>query len=288
MTSYRSYEDYDTSANFYDGTRQALGVDIVLGLLAARGPRATANDGDSPMSVLDIGCGTGNYLAALAPHGYRLTGLEYSAGMLAQAREKTRALANVRLVRGSAFILPFPAGRFHAAMLNQVVHHFDNPGDSHDPAAFPMLRQALAQVYETLAPGGLVLLNHCGQQQMMDAYWWVELFPNAMLRMCQRYISLPALRGMLAGIGFEYGGAIVPLDEVLQARDYLNLRGPLDENWRRGDSTWTLATDEELAAGQARLRAMLEDGSAEPWLAGREELRRKTGQTVYLWARRPA
>ena len=80
---------------------------------------------------------------------------------------------------------------------------------------------------------------------------------------------------------------MVPLDEVLQARDYLNIEGPLSEDWRRGDSTWTLATDQELRAGLDHLRAMLDDGSARGWLEGRERERIQVGQTVFVWARRP-
>lgn len=281
MTEYRSYEDYDTSSSFYDQTRTALGVDIILGVLSAHvgSPRG--------LSVVDIGCGTGNYLAALAPHMGELVGLEYSSGMLSQARHKTAGLEPVRLVRGSAFGLPFTDNRFQAALLNQVVHHFDTGGDSTDPGAFPMLRQALGEVFRALAPGGVIMLNHVTQKQLFAGYWWVPLFPEAMARMGRRYIALPALRGMLEEIGYDYGGAIVPLDDVLQAKGYFDTRGPLDPDWRRGDSTWTLATDEELAAGQRQLRELHESGAIDSWMAEREASRKESGQSVFVWARKP-
>lgn len=40
------------------------------------------------MAVLDVGCGTGRHAVELARRGYRVTGVDVSAGMLAQARRR--------------------------------------------------------------------------------------------------------------------------------------------------------------------------------------------------------
>jgi len=48
-------------------------------------------------SILDIGCGTGRHAAELARRGYRVTGVDISAGMLAQARQRAAA-AQVKVV----------------------------------------------------------------------------------------------------------------------------------------------------------------------------------------------
>ncbi len=58
-------------------------------------------------TVLDIGCGTGRNFPILVPRlgaGGRIIGLDYSAGMLAQARRRieTHAWGNVHLLRGDA------------------------------------------------------------------------------------------------------------------------------------------------------------------------------------------
>ena len=279
MTSYRSYEDYDTSSNHYDGTRVAVGVEIVLGVAAATG-RSLAQQ-----SLLDVGCGTGNYLQALESHLGVLVGLEYSAGMLRQSRQKVHGHDNVALVRGSAFALPFADQTFDAVMFNQVVHHFDEGGDS--ISDFPFLERALGESLRVLRPGGVVLLNHASQRQIRDGYWWMDLIPGAMERMGRRYLSVAGMEQLLSSVGFVATGTAVPLGEVLQARNYLDLQGPLDEAWRRSDSAWSLARDDELQAGLDRLRAMLDAGTAEAWLAEREALRRDVGQSIYIWARRP-
>jgi len=44
--------------------------------------------GQEPIkSILDLGCGTGNHAILLARRGYRVTGVDLSADMLAHARE---------------------------------------------------------------------------------------------------------------------------------------------------------------------------------------------------------
>jgi cyclopropane fatty-acyl-phospholipid synthase-like methyltransferase len=48
-------------------------------------------------TVLDVGCGTGRHAVELARRGYRVTGVDLSAGMLAQARKRALA-AGVQIV----------------------------------------------------------------------------------------------------------------------------------------------------------------------------------------------
>src|SRR2546427_28456 len=52
-----------------------------------------------PASLLDLGCGTGNHALILAKRGYRVTGIDSSAGMLRVARAKARSQSNLAFVR---------------------------------------------------------------------------------------------------------------------------------------------------------------------------------------------
>jgi ubiquinone/menaquinone biosynthesis C-methylase UbiE len=71
-----SYEHYDKTAAHYDRTRWPIGAEIIVGCLAqGRVPLAE-------MTLLDAGCGTGNYALALLPHVARIEALDRSAGML--------------------------------------------------------------------------------------------------------------------------------------------------------------------------------------------------------------
>ena len=77
-----SYESYGRRAADYDRTRGPVGLEIITGCLAqGRAPLAA-------MTVLDAGCGTGNYARALLQHVRRIEAVDLSGGMLAVARAK--------------------------------------------------------------------------------------------------------------------------------------------------------------------------------------------------------
>ena len=71
----------------------------------------------------------------------------------------------------------------------------------------------------------------------------------------------------------------IPEDPLVQLDAYLELEGPFSEQFRNSDSTWSLATEQELEAGLEWWRGMLDRGEAEGWLADREATRAKIGQT---------
>jgi ubiquinone/menaquinone biosynthesis C-methylase UbiE len=78
--------------------------------------------------VLEVGCGTGRYLADFHPLAHQLCGLDLSAGMLGNAREREAAF---RLVRGRGGQLPYPDGAFDLVYCVNAIHHFDRS----EPAA---------------------------------------------------------------------------------------------------------------------------------------------------------
>lgn len=85
--------------------------------------------GCAPTScILDVGCGTGRGLQYLTSAGFeRVTGLDYTAAMLEQARSKQyREFRDgaVQLLRGDAFRLPFEDERFDIVMSLNFLHMF--------------------------------------------------------------------------------------------------------------------------------------------------------------------
>ncbi|MET0645968.1 MAG: methyltransferase domain-containing protein [Pyrinomonadaceae bacterium] len=102
--------------------------------------------------VLDVGCGTGGAVRALAtsfPGVARVVGVDLSETMLAEARARTGAgaAAAVEFVLGDAHALPFPDDSFDAAFSLRVFEIIGEP------------RRALAEMARVLRPGGRLVIN---------------------------------------------------------------------------------------------------------------------------------
>ena len=234
--------------------------------------------------MLDAGCGTGNYIAAMQQHIGTMHGLDLNKGMLVQARHKFPRDASVHLLQGSLDCLPYRDAMFDGMICNQVVHHLST-GEEAEP--FSRLRNLMVEAYRVLRSGGVLVFNTSSHRQLRDGYWWADLIPAAVHKIARRFPTLACMRRMLEEVGFCFGDLIVLVDEVLQGKSYLDPHGPFDKAYRDGDSTWSLTTAEELQHALARLQAMHDDGSIAPYLQQREQLRHRVGQTICVAARKP-
>ncbi len=274
-----SYERYAETAAHYDRTRRAVGVEAVLGLLH-RGQQAPA-----AMRLLEVGCGTGNYLAALEPHLGALVGLDLEPAMLERAAAKLdRALESGRLElrHGSALDLPWPEASFDAVLVNQVLHHL--PGEADDP--FAGWKRALAEIARVLRPGGVVVVGTTAHVQLERGYWYYRLLPEARARLAARYLDLDPLEALLADLGLTPLGRLVPTDAVLMGMAYFDPEGPFDPAWRAGDSFWALVTAAELETCLTTLTQRREAGTLQALVAELDRERPHVGQCVFLGARR--
>lgn len=101
---------------------------------------------DPEWTVGDLGCGTGQLTAALAPFVARVVGVDESATMLAAARRRLEGIGNIELHEGGLEALPLGDRSLDAAVLALVLHHALEPGD--------VLREAA----RVLRPGGRLLV----------------------------------------------------------------------------------------------------------------------------------
>jgi malonyl-CoA O-methyltransferase len=116
MTDSRTRTGYDRWAPVYDRDGNPL-----QGL---EGPHVRALAGDvRGLKVLDLGCGTGRHSLWLAQQGAEVTGVDFSDGMLAEARKKPGADPIRFVVHDLAQPLPFPDATFDLVVSGLVLEH---------------------------------------------------------------------------------------------------------------------------------------------------------------------
>jgi SAM-dependent methyltransferase len=104
-----------------------------------------------PISVLDVGCGTGRYFHCLA-NVRQLTGIDISDDMLSAAKDPVRgeqlSIPNITLARANAYTTDFPAGSFH------FIYSLGMFGNG-----CPVTTEICNKFYQWLVPGGKLLFN---------------------------------------------------------------------------------------------------------------------------------
>ncbi|HYG62976.1 MAG TPA: class I SAM-dependent methyltransferase [Thermoanaerobaculia bacterium] len=109
---------------------------------------------DPDRSALEIGCGIGRVLAALAPRLAEIHGIDVSPGMVAAARRRCAGLANVHLAECSGLDLAgFPDARFDLVLAVDSLPYIHQGGPDLVEAHF-------REVARVLRPGGdFAILN---------------------------------------------------------------------------------------------------------------------------------
>jgi 2-polyprenyl-6-hydroxyphenyl methylase/3-demethylubiquinone-9 3-methyltransferase len=143
--------------------------------------------------VLDVGCGSGWFSAALSEAGFSVTGVDVAAEALRRARARARGVEFVHAREGDA--LPFEAASFGAAWLGEVLEHVQ------DGIAL------LEEVARVLEPGGVLIASTPDHPFALRARF--ALSRAAFERHFDprsdhvRFFTAASLRGLLEACGFE-------------------------------------------------------------------------------------
>ena len=135
----KSQEFFSSSAGQWDRLRDELfGDRFHLAAMAAFAHRE--------WTIGDLGCGTGQVSAALAPFVAHVIAVDASAEMLQAAKKRLQPFDNVDVRRGELEALPIDDARLDAATLMLVLHHVPEP------------ERALTDVARALTPGGRLVI----------------------------------------------------------------------------------------------------------------------------------
>lgn len=221
--------DYDALAADYDRRYEARRYEGVGATLSATCPAG--------QRVLEVGCGTGHWLAQLEAGGCDVAGLEPSAAMLDKARARGLRAA---LVQGHAESLPFADGAFDRVVCINAIHHFD------DVAGF------VEEARRVLRPGGALLSIALDPSIGRDRWSIYDYFTETRSIDLARYPATSALRALLAAAGFVDCRTDIA-EHILQsvpAREALE-RGLLAKHVT---SQLAVLSDEQYEAGLERIR----------------------------------
>ena len=133
--------------------RQA--VHLLLDRLEAAGCEVGPSARRDPHTLLDLACGAGRHLQALAERGVPAVGLDLSGHLLSEARE---ALPDAPLLRGDMRRLPFADDTFLVVTsFFTSFGYFESEGED---------RRVLREIRRVVRPGGYVLLDFLNAEQV--------------------------------------------------------------------------------------------------------------------------
>jgi len=140
--------------------------------------------------VLEVGCGTGNYLIAIRELvGCSCWGIDPSMEMLAQARARS---GQVQLLQGKAEQLAFPDGQFDFVFSVNVIHHVGDRGRS------------FREAWRMLRHGGRTCTATDSEQDIRRRRPLAVYFPETVEVDLARYPRIQELRAGMQEAGFAH------------------------------------------------------------------------------------
>jgi ubiquinone/menaquinone biosynthesis C-methylase UbiE len=222
--------DYDQIAPTYDHRYAAQRYGGVASTLLS-----LAEDGAAER-VLEVGCGTGHWVAHLRSSSGHVYGLDLSPGMLGQADQ---ALQHC-LVCGEAGRLPFAGSVFDLIFCVNALHHF---GDK---------RGFISQAAQALRSGGRLAIIGMDPHTGKDDWCLYHYFEGTREADLARYPAAESIRGWMLEAGFVdvTSGTAERILHSLTGAEVL--QSPFME--KGGTSQLALLTEEAYQAGLERIK----------------------------------
>lgn len=190
----------------------------------------------SVSEILDLGCGTGRYSAALADYyEANVIAVDPSEKMLAEARRK--ASQRIRYERAPAESIPLHTASIDLIFISMAFHHFKRPD------------RACAECRRVLRHNGTLCLR-AATTDRIDSYAYVEFFAGSRPILNRALQSQSFIETTFVRAGFQLvRHQLVPSDAAESWNAYA------EKIAFRADSILVQLSDREFRAGLAALRA---------------------------------
>ena len=242
--------DYDFVSDNYDESRSAGSEDSEL-LVELLNPLSGA-------SVLEFGCGTGNYLKKIYSETTLIAGIDLSRNMLLRAKSK---LPGINLIRSNAESLPFQNESFDAVYSIQVLHHINDKN------------KLMSEVYRTLKRGGRFVLQICTYEQLLT-FSFYYYFARARDIDFKRFPSMESICQELSSTGFnDISSHLCNIDDAIDDRPSAYLK----KYNRDGCSSFAFLTKKEVDKGCDKINQDIESGKVTKVMAELQDKSKKIG-----------
>jgi ubiquinone/menaquinone biosynthesis C-methylase UbiE len=184
-----------------------------------------------PLTIVDIGSGTGRFTPRLAEiFGGPVFGIEPSSKMRLAAEDESRS-SDVTYMAGTAEEIPLSASSCDAALLSYVLHHVKDKD------------AACEEIGRVVKPGGTLLVR-TNFTDRFPALWWYPYFPKAQRIDEAMYETFESVVERFSRHGWKYTN----LDEVSVVAA-ASRREDFERLQKRALSLFEFLTEDEIKEG---------------------------------------
>ena len=252
--------NYDKISRVYDSSR-AANTETVNNLI-------TLLRINSSSLVLDVGCGTGNYGSILNWIAGSVIGLDSSIGMITRASVKFPELL---LINGAVTHLPLKPDIFDGLFSIQVLHHVENK------ALF------FSEAYRVLKNGSWMAVDSASHKQL-ETFWVYHYFSEGLNIDKARIPDTRQIVEFMQVTGFVNVGIVTSYTNV--EIHHKNPERYLEKEFRDGQSTFHLMTEEEIEIGCNKLKRDVASGEINSIVQEFERKEREVGGSSIIYGQK--
>jgi SAM-dependent methyltransferase len=189
-------------------------------------------------------------------------------GMLKRARAK---FPDLSLVHGDVTSLPFSSEIFDGAIAIQVLHHIKEE------------ELFMREAYRVLRKGTHLAVDSCSHQQMRT-FWLYHYFPKGLDLDLARIPDCGEITSLLERVGFTDVTIEISYTDV--ALEHEEPEHYLDKDYRDGQSTFCLLTEEDIELGCRKLSEDVASGTVKSVINQFEKMEMKAGGSCIIYGRK--